>query len=201
MRISRFHHLILSIVLPIIFTSAAWCARADKGGSSYGQNTAPCPATSGPQSPTAFGALTATCFGPGSGVGAATLFEIKSNTSPFPSTFSVLVNFSLPSTIDYGLITCDGNGTIPCTNKSSALGAVNPVDFAGSPTFNPSSALFSFSNFKGDLEFYVNEAATITTISASGGSATPEPQNTAAAGLFLLCTFGLIRRFTAKREF
>jgi hypothetical protein len=191
MRIPRFRHIFLLTVLPVVFTSAAYCGRADKGGSSYGANTAPCPAGSGPQTATAFGAITVTCFGPGSGVPGPTLFELENNAASFPSTLNVLVSFSSPATTDYGLITCDF-GSIPC------VAAANPVNFSGAPTFNASSALFTFSNFTGELAFYVNEAATITNVTSAGGSATPEPRNTAAAGLLLLCSLALIRRFLPK---
>jgi hypothetical protein len=193
-RISRLEQVILLSVVGILFSAPAFCARADKGASSYGQDTAPCPAGSGPQSPTAFDGITASCFGPGSGVGNATLFELKNNSSSFPSTIDVLVSFSQPATTDYGLLTCD-NGNIPCTNKDPLLGPINPGDFSGNPIFGPDNALFTFSNFNGELAFYVNEAATITDVRSS---ATPEPRNTALLGLLLLCSLVLIRRFVAK---
>jgi hypothetical protein len=187
MQISKFNRVIILAAFSAILTSSAWCARVDKGGSSYGQDTQACPSGSGPATPATYGALTANCFFGNSGLTAA-LFEIKDNTTPFPSSFSVAVTFASPTTTDYGLLTCD-NGNIPC------IAGGNPVNFAGAPAFSPTGALFTFSNFTGDLVFYVNEAATLTNISPLGGSATPEPKNTAAAGLLLLCAIGLVRRF------
>lgn len=178
----------------------AWCSRSDKGGSTYGANTAPCPSSSGPQSPTVMDSITVTCFGPGSGVGNATLFELQNSGSTFPSSFSVLVEFGSPATTDYGLILCDGFGSIPCTNKDSALGPVNPVDFTGTPTPGSNDELFTFSNFTGELDFYINEGAVIADVGPAGKPIVPEPRNTTLAGLLLLCSLPLARLAVNKRN-
>lgn len=137
------------------------------------------------------GAFTVSCFGPGSGVGDATLFEITNKTATFPSSFGVTLTFADASNTDYGLILCDANGsTIPCVDKPA-----NPVDFSGSPTFGANDAVFTFSNFTGNLDFYVNEAATITDVGATGKPVVPEPRNTAVLGLVALCALGLLQRF------
>ncbi len=201
MQIAHHRQLLLIPVLFLAFTSAAWCSRGDKGGSTYGINASPCAKASGPQSPTTFGSITASCFSPGSGVGNATLFELTNNASPFPSTLDVSLSLPGPqsSNVDFGLILCD-SGTVPCTNKDSSLGSVNPVDFASTPSFGTNTTLFTFTNFTGELAFYVDEPAIITNVTGPTTTATPEPQYTAVAGLLLLLLLSLTRRFGFKRQ-